>query len=223
MQPNSNGGKPTPNHAYHALKLDVPRFDGFDPNGWLFRLEAFIYYHDTSKELRLQIVSFHLEGRATAWFQWASRNNLLASWSEFVTTVRHHFGLAVYEDFEGNLLKLTQNGLVLDFQDAFEDLMNKVSEISEPLLISFFITNLKPAIRYEFLFNRPSSLMEAFALARAYEAHREDGWSSGFFGPRKPQPSPTHTITPLEFPTSQWPFSFANKNPLDPNLISSIS
>lgn len=48
--------------------------------------------------------------------------------------------------------------------------MNKVTGISEPLLISFFITVLKSEIRRELLFSRPSSMMEAFALARAYES-----------------------------------------------------
>ena len=52
--------------------------------------------------------------------------------------------------------------------------MNRVTEISEPLLISFFITGLKPYIRRELLFARPSSLMEAFALARAYEVRAEE-------------------------------------------------
>ena len=121
------GGKSAPNQAFSTFKLEVPRFDGSDPNGWLFRVEAFFDYHDTLDDLRLQIVSFHLEGRVVAWFQWASRNNLLSSWSEFVTAVPHHFGPAVFEDFEGNLSKLTQNGSVSDFQAAFEDLMNKVT------------------------------------------------------------------------------------------------
>ena len=206
--------KQAPNHAYRALKLDVPRFEGSDPNGWLFYVEAFFDYHGTPDDLRLQIVSFHLEERATAWFQWASRNNLLASWPEFVTTVRHRFGPSIYADFEGNLSKLTQNGSVSDFQDAFEDLMNKVIGIYEPLLISFFTTGLKPAIRRELPFNQPSSLMEAFALARAYEARKEDGWTSGFFGPHKPQTSPTHTTNPTQLLTSQRPFSsMGKKNP----------
>ena len=82
------------------------------------------------------------------------------------------------------------------FQATFEDLMNKVTGISEPLLISFFITGLKPTIRHELLVNRPSTLVEAFALARAYEARREDGWTCGFIGPQKPQPSPSYTTAP---------------------------
>ena len=40
---------------------------------------------------------------------------LLASWLEFVIVVRHRFDPAIYEDFEGNLSKLTQNGSVSDF------------------------------------------------------------------------------------------------------------
>ena len=153
LQPNSNANKHAPNHVYCALKLNVPRFDGSGPNGWLFRVEAFFDYHGTLDDLRIQIVSFHLEGRAATWFHWASRNNLLASCPEFVTTVRHRFGPAIYEDFEGNLSKLTQNGLVSDFQAVFEDLMNKVTRISEPLLISFFIIGLKPVIFRDLLFN----------------------------------------------------------------------
>ena len=101
--------------------------------------------------------------------------------------------------------------------------MNKVIEIYEPLLISFFITGLKPAIRRELLFNRPSSLMEAFALARAYEARKEDGWTSGFFGPRKSQPNPVHTTNPTQLPTSQRPFSSTEKKTPDPAASSTLN
>lgn len=61
-----------------------------------------------------------------------------------------------------------------EFQSAFEELMNKVTGISEQLLISFFITGLKPDIRRELLLSRPHTLMETFSLARAYEARVEE-------------------------------------------------
>ena len=50
---------------------------------------------------------------------------------------------STYEDCEGNLSKLTQIGSVADFQAQFEELINRVIDISEPLLISFFITGLQ--------------------------------------------------------------------------------
>ncbi|MCI89334.1 hypothetical protein A2U01_0110622, partial [Trifolium medium] len=52
--------------------------------------------------------------------------------------------------------------------------MNKVTGISESLLISFFITGLKRNLRRELQFHRPASLMETFAMARAYEARLDD-------------------------------------------------
>ena len=84
-----------------------------------------------------------MEDRAAAWFQWAMRNHLLPSWTVFMEVVRNRFGPTPYEDVEGDLSKLSQIGSVADFQAQFEDLMNKVTGISESLLISFFITGLR--------------------------------------------------------------------------------
>ncbi|KAH9745870.1 E3 ubiquitin-protein ligase CCNB1IP1-like [Citrus sinensis] len=137
----------------HSMKMEVLKFDGSDPNRWVFRIEEFFDFHATLESLRLWIVSFHMEGRAN---------------------LKHRFGASLYDDPQGNLFKLTQTTTVAEFQTAFEDLMNRVTGISEPLLISFFITRLKPDIRRELLFARPSSLIEAFALARAYEARAEE-------------------------------------------------
>ena len=79
-------------------------------------------------------------------------NSLLTTWKEFLQNLKHGFGASLYDDPQGNLSKLTQTTTVAKFQIAFEDLMNRVTGIFEPLLISFFITGLKPDIRRELLF-----------------------------------------------------------------------
>ena len=150
-----------------SMKMGIPKFDGSDPTRWEFRINEFFYLYGTPDNLRLPIASFHMEGRAAAWYQWMKANSLLTTWRSFFVSLKSRFGASMYEDHEGNLSKLTQTSTVADFQSAFEDLMNKFTGISEPLLISFFITGLKPDIRRELLFTRPTSLMEAFALARA--------------------------------------------------------
>lgn len=157
-----------------TMKLEVPKFDGSDPHGWAFRINEFFDFHGTPDTLRLRIVSFHLEGKASAWYQWMKANKLLTTWTEFLQNLKLRFGMSIYEDHQGNLSKLTQTTTVAEFQSEFEDLMNKVTGISEPLPISFFITGLRADIRREFLISRPSSLMEAFALARVFEARGED-------------------------------------------------
>ncbi|KAL8091541.1 hypothetical protein AgCh_033970 [Apium graveolens] len=110
-----------------SMKMEVPKFDGSDPNGWAFRIEEFFDFHGTEDSLRLRIVSFHLEGRASAWYQWMKVNNLLTSWKEFLQNLKLRFGASMYDDHEGNLSKLTQKTSVADYQSEFEDLMNKMT------------------------------------------------------------------------------------------------
>lgn len=115
-----------------------------------------------------------MKGKFVAWFQWMKANHLLTNWQEFLLNLKHRFGNSIYEDHQGNLSKLTQISTVAEFQSAFEELMNKVTGISEPLLISFFVIGLKLELRREMLFAKPNSLMEAFSLAQAYEARVEE-------------------------------------------------
>ncbi|KAH9646382.1 hypothetical protein KPL70_024860 [Citrus sinensis] len=155
-------------------------------------------FHGTSEALRLRIVSFHLEGRASAWYQWMKANDLLTSWKDFLQNLKFRFGASLYEDHQGNLSKLTQKSSVAEFQTKFENLMNKVTGISEPLLISFFITGLRVDIRRELLLSRPSSLMEAFALARMFEARGDESKVTS-----RPWSKWTHkTTTPSFHPTT---------------------
>ncbi|KAL9418248.1 hypothetical protein AB3S75_041121 [Citrus x aurantiifolia] len=134
-----------------SMKMEVPRFDGSDPHGWVFRVEEFFKFHGTPEHQRLRIVSFHMEGRAAGWYQWMKSNNLLTTWREFLANLKYRFATTLYDDPQGELSKLTQTTTVAEFQSAFEELMNRVNGVSEQLLISFFITGLQQDIRRELL------------------------------------------------------------------------
>ncbi|KAH6770906.1 hypothetical protein C2S52_015709 [Perilla frutescens var. hirtella] len=90
------------------MHLEVPRFTGEDPYDWIFKIEEYFAYQQISGDQRLQIVSFHLDDKALAWFQWLKTNNLLSTWSEFIQKVKFRFGSSHFEDPEGKLAKLLQ-------------------------------------------------------------------------------------------------------------------
>lgn len=145
-------------------------------------------------------------------------NGLLTTWSEFLLNLKHRFGASMYEDPQGNLSKLTQTSSVAEFQSAFEKLMNKVTGISKPLLVSFFITGLKPSIRQELLFSRPSTLMEAFAIVRAYEARKSP------FTPHFPTSPSPHKQTPPGPSNTAFPAPTHKANPPAlPPLLSTLN
>ena len=63
----------------HRMKLEVPRFDGANPLGWIFKINQFFEYHVTPEHERLTIASFYMDGRALAWFQWMTSNRQFIS------------------------------------------------------------------------------------------------------------------------------------------------
>ncbi|GKE92228.1 hypothetical protein Tco_1573323, partial [Tanacetum coccineum] len=71
---------------------------------------------------------------------------------------------------EDALSKLLQRGTVAEYQNEFEMLINRLTGISEGLLKAFYISGLKSALQCALLRLNPSTLDEAFSLARATEA-----------------------------------------------------
>ncbi|GKE48823.1 hypothetical protein Tco_1480081, partial [Tanacetum coccineum] len=65
-------------------------------------------------------------------------------------------------------------GTVAEYQSEFEILINRVTEISEFLLKSFYISGLKPALQQVLLRSRPTTLEEAFFLAGITGARFDD-------------------------------------------------
>ncbi|GKD64319.1 hypothetical protein Tco_1306427 [Tanacetum coccineum] len=70
--------------------------------------------------------------------------------------------------------KLLQRETVAEYESEFFMLIKRVTGISESLLTSFYISGLKVALQIELLRARPTTLGEAFSLARITEARFED-------------------------------------------------
>ncbi|GJS49281.1 ty3-gypsy retrotransposon protein [Tanacetum coccineum] len=157
-----------------SMRLEVPKFNGIDPERWIFAIHEYFDLLGTAADQRLKVVGFNLEGDAAEWFRWMSRNKLITDWEGFLESVRDRFGPCKYEDPQGALSKLLQLGSVAQYQSDFEKLMNRVTEIPEKLLISFYISGLKPALQRELLVSKPTTLGDAFSLARVTEARFED-------------------------------------------------
>lgn len=102
---------PVPTQS-HKMKLEVPRFDGTEPLGWIFKINQFFEYHRTPENERLTIASFYMERRALSWFQWMTANGQFTPWTMFLQALQTRFAPSQYDDPTGALFKLTQRGLV---------------------------------------------------------------------------------------------------------------
>ncbi|PNX64086.1 hypothetical protein L195_g053836, partial [Trifolium pratense] len=74
-----------------AIKLEIPRFDGSDALGWIFKINQFFEFHRTPEEQRLNIASFYMEGEALSWYQWMHINGSLHTWQAFLHALETRF------------------------------------------------------------------------------------------------------------------------------------
>jgi hypothetical protein len=114
-----------PHHFQRDLRLscvDVTKFDGSNPTGWVTQMEHYFYLYNITNELaKLRYGVLHLDQERWQWWKW--RKNARQGYVAWT-----HFVVEVYECFDtdtnhlGRLTKLKQSGTVEDFIVAFERL-----------------------------------------------------------------------------------------------------
>lgn len=77
-------------------------------------------------------------------------------------------GACVYDDPMGELMSLRQQGSVQEFQDSFEELLNRV-ELPESYAISCFLSGLKEEIQLAVRMFMPKTLSHTYCLAKLEE------------------------------------------------------
>ena len=178
----------SPSHQRNAVKLDIPKFDGHDPLGWIFKITQLFQYQKTPEDERVTIASLYLDGFALSWYQWMISNGLITSWEGFLQALESRFVPTFYEDPKGALFKLTQRGTVNEYLMEFKRLANRVVGLPPPFLLSCFVSGLNPKLRREVMAFQPISLLQAQALAKLQEEKLRD---KPAFTPRSiPQPKP---------------------------------
>lgn len=115
---------PPPVSRHHHLKLDVARFDGHDPIGWIFKISQFFDYQGIPNHEHLTVATFYMDGPSLPWYQWMSRNDYFLSWSTMLQALESRFAPSFYEDPQGALFELQQTGTVTEYLMEFEHLAN---------------------------------------------------------------------------------------------------
>ncbi|VFR02721.1 unnamed protein product [Cuscuta campestris] len=152
------------------MRVEAPRFNGEDPGGWVFRIQAYFDYFATPVHERVHLVAMLIDSPASDWFRYYQNNNCGVTWEAFLVAVRQRFDPAYYENYIGSLSKLCQTTTVLEYQSAFEALLNKVTGVPEPTLTAMYVAGLAQPVQGEVNLRQPRSLQEAFALARELSA-----------------------------------------------------
>ncbi|KAF9605396.1 hypothetical protein IFM89_016973 [Coptis chinensis] len=145
------------------LRLDFPRFEGEDPESWLFQAKKFFTLNPISEEQKVIMASIHLKGDAIAWYRWLNQSLGELTWRQFSTSLCKRFGSRKHIDPMSSLSKLTQQGTVREYITSFETLINLVPGIQDQHQVSLFVSGLKAEIQAGVRIHNPLSLSHGFA------------------------------------------------------------
>ncbi|KAK5811905.1 hypothetical protein PVK06_027290 [Gossypium arboreum] len=143
-------------------RLGCPKFDSNDFRGWWTKLEQYFEGEGTPKSSK---------GQELEWHHFYSQRNgdlQMLSWPAYMKSLQDHFGFGQFRNLMKKLVNLKQQGIVEQYQDMFVGLLNQL-HLFEPYALSIFLSNLKTEIGHYLNLFEPSTLMEAFQLARKIE------------------------------------------------------
>ncbi|KAD2393740.1 hypothetical protein E3N88_40717 [Mikania micrantha] len=177
-------------------KIDFPKFNGENIEGWLCKVEHFFVIDSTPDNLKVRYAIVHLEDIALLWHQSfvQSRGGSIEgmSWGEYKGFINSRFAEVLGQDAMGALANLKQQGTLRDFCKQFDLALTKVT-ICDEYAVSLFLRAVKPEIGYPLRLLRPRNLPEAYLLARIQDE------SINVL-----QPTPIRTVKPAysSFPAS---------------------
>lgn len=81
----NNGGN------WRYRKLDLPVFDGTNPDGWILRAERYFSFYRLNEEEKLEAAVVGFDGDALVWYQWENRRRPIRRWSELRELILQQF------------------------------------------------------------------------------------------------------------------------------------
>ncbi|XP_027157841.1 uncharacterized protein LOC113759461 [Coffea eugenioides] len=162
-------------------RLEFPRFHGEDFQEWLFKIEKFFEVDETPNHVKMKMVAMNLEGKAVQRHQVFLRSRItrnLPAWEEYIKEMASRFGVCLYNDPMGELKALKQEGSVLEYQEQFEELLNRV-DLPEDYATSCFLSGLKAEIQLAVRMFMPKILRDDKALLPSPSQDRSEKAAEG--------------------------------------------
>ena len=118
------------------------------------------------------VLSLHLEGSALHWHKnFLKLKGRVPMWGEYALAMKSRFGALAYEDPMEEIKKLRQTGLVKDYLQSFDALLDMV-QLGEEQAVSYFLAGLRHEIEMMVRMFNPKTLQDAYSFAKLQEAIR---------------------------------------------------
>ncbi|XP_057252042.1 uncharacterized protein LOC130592021 [Beta vulgaris subsp. vulgaris] len=168
----SGGGGPGGGNRRYR-KLDMPLFDGKEPDDWVVKAERYFNFYYLTEAEKMEAAVVGLEGDALSWYNWEHRRRPINRWSELRKLVLQQFRPANSGSLYEQWLAVRQTDTVVNYRRQFIKLAAPLDQIPERILMGQFLHGLKEDVKAEVRQMGPLTLDQAMdQAARAEEKLR---------------------------------------------------
>ncbi|XP_047326513.1 uncharacterized protein LOC124930200 [Impatiens glandulifera] len=165
------------NRPYHIHKsftrIDFPKFDGNDVDGWIYAAEEFFEVDNTPLDIQPRIARLHFKDKARLWYT-NFRNhldaNFVITWDFLKTEIKKKFGHTIFDDPMGELMNLKQVGPINEHNDKFIEISYRLPLMPNDYMLNCYLGGIRKEIANSVRLLHPNSLNDAMAMARVQEA-----------------------------------------------------
>ncbi|XP_021995709.2 uncharacterized protein LOC110892882 [Helianthus annuus] len=200
---------PYHNSNNRLTKMEFPKFNGENIEGWMCRVEHLFDIDATPENLKVKFVIVHLEDIALLCHQSLvkSRGGSIEGmlWNEYKGFILARFGMGLNQYAMGALVDLRQTGSLSEFCKEFDLALTRVNICGE-YAVSLFLRAIKPEIGNPFKLIRPRNLPKAYMLARIQEDDNASynryskPFKTSFSSINKPTGGPNIPLLPAPLP-----------------------
>ncbi|KAM0053973.1 putative nucleotidyltransferase, Ribonuclease H [Helianthus debilis subsp. tardiflorus] len=166
---NERGGNHSEQRLVRTGRLDFPKFNGEEVEGWIIRCNHFFAVDKTPENAKVHYAIINLEGAALEWHQGYvdSQNRDIEdiTWEEYSRSAITRFSERLSEDAMEELKNLNQTGSLHDYTKEFDSLLNRV-KLSDEYAASLYVGGLKPEIRCLVKIFKPKTMRDAISMAK---------------------------------------------------------
>lgn len=111
-------------------RLELPTFNGFDPDGWVYRAERYFQINRMSEEEKMEAIALSMEGKALAWYQWIEDVKPLRTWGDFKANFLTRFRSKHEGSLMEKFLAIKQETTVEEYQERYEILASPLKGLT---------------------------------------------------------------------------------------------
>lgn len=152
-------------HSWRYRKLEMPVFDGSDPDGWILRGETYFNFYRLSEEERVEEAVLALEGDAIQWYRWENHRHTITKLADFKKRILQEFQSANEGSLHEQWMSLTQTTTVKEYRRKYIQLTGPLEDVTKNVMMGRFMSELKEEVKVELRVLNPYNLDQAMDMA----------------------------------------------------------